>query len=770
MQNTPVQMKEIVTPKSVQKAAARKRSHLCIGVVAILLMLFFSVLALNVVHVTKVHDTLGSTGNTNGSNGKKSNNPNSLTGAQANNIALLRSKINEQKKELEALKHVTNAMLKSTSKSENESNNHNQSADSKAKSTSSSSSINNKIDNIKHTPENLVKSIPKLQQDPLPKAANAKTEEQHQDEHKVEDGDMEERMDSLPGAMHDNGNQHPILLMSDDEFRSTSVDIMLAKYGEANGGGTCKKDFGNELIKQWRNTKKNVCYGVENKETSTNIKVNPYTKIDVSNNNNNNDNRVNNVENGIYSSSAECYLHHQTRHHGNGDNLCVYHDVSMNMAVFDSKSLTTPIVEKYVQTRHVIKPYMKFPLGTIQGKCILKKENGWDKRYMPGWNSDLTTETLQTLPYSSSNNNNVKCDEYVKHKVIMLQRDTFANFFHNSEDFVNLFISLAILKWKPGETQVLLTDLYPEGPFWELWSEAFSWGINSSGSDGDGGPHYTYSDSNNKRMNDGKLPVRTAKHLQWDYGTLNGHKTKNKNSNSNSNSNIAPEYRVCYKDLAVGIYGPASPITVASWNTPCSNTAVVKAYADYIIRGLNLQKYTHYSLKLPSKTIVVTYMARRPSTQWPEKRFCDSKNSFFLCKLWEKFGIRPLQRTIRNDVDVVNGLKSLEKIQYKNGAKVIFNDRDYNLLSIREQIKEDLRTDIMIGPHGAGLMHCVFLRNRGILIELPIDGAAANRHFHNLAFWSGHRYIQGPDQNPVQMEALKNLVINTIESINLNAY
>lgn len=29
-------------------------------------------------------------------------------------------------------------------------------------------------------------------------------------------------------------------------------------------------------------------------------------------------------------------------------------------------------------------------------------------------------------------------------------------------------------------------------------------------------------------------------------------------------------------------------------------------------------------------------------------------------------------------------------------------DKDYNLLSFEEQIKVDLETDIMVGPHGAG--------------------------------------------------------------------
>ena len=58
------------------------------------------------------------------------------------------------------------------------------------------------------------------------------------------------------------------------------------------------------------------------------------------------------------------------------------------------------------------------------------------------------------------------CDEWIEHPALLTQRDTFANFFHDSEDFFNVFIAMAVLEWTPQQTQMLLTDLYPEGPFW----------------------------------------------------------------------------------------------------------------------------------------------------------------------------------------------------------------------------------------------------------------------------------------------------------------
>jgi capsular polysaccharide biosynthesis protein len=90
---------------------------------------------------------------------------------------------------------------------------------------------------------------------------------------------------------------------------------------------------------------------------------------------------------------------------------------------------------------------------------------------------------------------------------------------------------------------------------------------------------------------------------------------------------------------------------------------------------------------------------------------------------------------IKNDKEVSAALKALETTTGKGGKKVVFQDVDYNVLSFEEQIQIDLQTDIMVGPHGAGLMHNIFMRDRATLIELFVDGSSVNRHFHNLANW-----------------------------------
>lgn len=95
---------------------------------------------------------------------------------------------------------------------------------------------------------------------------------------------------------------------------------------------------------------------------------------------------------------------------------------------------------------------------------------------------------------------------------------------------------------------------------------------------------------------------------------------------------------------------------------------------------------------------------------------------------------------------------------------------DFNNLSFEEQLVVDVTTDVMVGPHGAGLMHNVFMPDRAVLVELHIDNSAANQHFHNLARWQGRKYLTQTMRNPVDVHALTDLVAGAVESIDISKY
>lgn len=138
---------------------------------------------------------------------------------------------------------------------------------------------------------------------------------------------------------------------------------MMSWYGEADGGGSCAEDFGNSLINRWRSTRKTNCDPLQN---------------------------------SLHSSRIDCYLVQQTRHHGNGDNLCVMKNVSVNLGVFGQDSSTRTVVQNYVNTRHNDQPYIKFKRGFIKGACTPIPEH-WQDGFMPGWNRDLTTAAFESV-------------------------------------------------------------------------------------------------------------------------------------------------------------------------------------------------------------------------------------------------------------------------------------------------------------------------------------------------------------------------------------
>ncbi|KAJ2981389.1 hypothetical protein NQ176_g2048 [Zarea fungicola] len=66
---------------------------------------------------------------------------------------------------------------------------------------------------------------------------------------------------------------------------------------------------------------------------------------------------------------------------------------------------------------------------------------------------------------------------------------------------------------------------------------------------------------------------------------------------------------------------------------------------------------------------------------------------------------------------------------------------DFASMPLAEQIKVARRTDVLVGVHGAGLTHAMFMKPGSVLVEiLPID--FTHKGFRNLAQMLGHRYFR----------------------------
>ena len=84
----------------------------------------------------------------------------------------------------------------------------------------------------------------------------------------------------------------------------------------------------------------------------------------------------------------------------------------------------------FVPSRH------RFPMGFVKADCELSAQR-WQPKYMPGWNADWTTGAVASVETIDA-----LCDEWVDHPVLVVQRDTFANFFHDR--FVSLPVKTSL--------------------------------------------------------------------------------------------------------------------------------------------------------------------------------------------------------------------------------------------------------------------------------------------------------------------------------------
>ena len=103
---------------------------------------------------------------------------------------------------------------------------------------------------------------------------------------------------------------------------------------------------------------------------------------------------------------------------------------------------------------------------------------------------------------------------------------------------------------------------------------------------------------------------------------------------------------------------------------------------------------------------------------------------------------RPLVLTF---IDRTEKRSLVNKETYINDLKVTYPDMKINLvdfasLSFADQLKTVQSTDILVGVHGAGLTHCLFLRSPSALVEILPPGFN-HKGFRNMASALGHRYF-----------------------------
>jgi Glycosyltransferase 61 len=100
-----------------------------------------------------------------------------------------------------------------------------------------------------------------------------------------------------------------------------------------------------------------------------------------------------------------------------------------------------------------------------------------------------------------------------------------------------------------------------------------------------------------------------------------------------------------------------------------------------------------------------------------------------------------VQRKIANEDDL------LQSVSEKHGELCTVRGVQLDLLPVAEQLRMIGETDILVGMHGAGLSHVLFMPQHGALIELQPRYQSSNTHFADLALWRGLFYRSWKNEN-----------------------
>ena len=342
-------------------------------------------------------------------------------------------------------------------------------------------------------------------------------------------------------------------------------------------------------------------------------------------------------------------------------------------SVYNDQNLTREIIMVYKEKAHKEPAYIHHKAPVLMTHCS-KVARQWKDTQFPGWNADWMLNGLAT-------NRPADCLAPDNTTLLIVQRHGFANFYHSSEDFFNAFLALHILGLRPVHVRLLLADLYPWGPFASFWKRLFP-------------------------------DARTA----WE---------------------VRADPPRCYRRVVVGIFGPASPLTLHREATRCTRSPLVRAYASWVKGGFGVAAHPRPKQGAERRLL---WLSRLVSALWPEQAYCDDR--YFVCADWQHLGVRQLKRVLANDAAVVAALRA------QPGLRVVA--ADFAALPFEQQVAEAAAADILAGPHGAGLTHLLFLPDWGCVVEAHIDGSGTNLHFANLAAWRGLAYGSVSVSNPAQ--------------------
>lgn len=167
--------------------------------------------------------------------------------------------------------------------------------------------------------------------------------------------------------------------------------------------------------------------------------------------------------------------------------------------------------------------------------------------------------------------------------------------------------------------------------------------------------------------------------------------------NNNSNSSISSLPRLselspgCYSNVIMPLAGSSSPYWTLLLRAPlfeCYETILLDTFISRFFKGMGIERPDLYEEppRTPSRSLTITIINRMTT------------------------------RRLHNLPKIVDQIK----LRHPNHN---INVVDFAQLSYTEQIELSLKTDILVGHHGAGLVHTLFVKPGGAVVEiLPKTG------------------------------------------------
>ncbi|XP_046382192.2 beta-1,2-xylosyltransferase RCN11-like [Haliotis rufescens] len=156
------------------------------------------------------------------------------------------------------------------------------------------------------------------------------------------------------------------------------------------------------------------------------------------------------------------------------------------------------------------------------------------------------------------------------------------------------------------------------------------------------------------------------------------------------------------------------------------------------IMGYNSPLNFHYTPFVPYLGLFREFFLSRHKVKTSKQLNCHKLNVMFI---WRRdYVAHPrnpkglLKRKITNEDEIIANLNTILPGHKVTGVQL-------DMLPMKQQLELISNTDILLGMHGAGMSHTLFLpKHAGVLEFYPIYWSQANQHFRAMASWRGLPY------------------------------